>query len=243
MIRSDWLSPKVRYGARSFLVVIAGAWILAALGATVLFKVPITPRDRAAPALGEHAGSLRIVVLGTSLSSANRYRWPDEVGNEMSARIGHPVEVVRISEPGATSTWGAEQVYRLLDSDPDIVLIEFAMNDADARDCLTLELSVAQHQQIISALQGDRRKPAVFLLTMNPAYGPRAWIRPLLGRYYASYASLAERNDIGLIDLYARWLSLSQASQEMDDGVHPSDRAATRVIVAPVVDALADIVR
>ena len=240
MTRRSSFRWAVWCGAALLLVAITGASLVVALGATVLAITPTEPRDRAVPAYGEGPGPLRITVLGTSLSSAVRYQWPDVVGAQLSPRIGRPVEVHRVTQSGATSAWGIEQIDRVLQTDPDIVLVEFAVNDADTRHLLTVGGSVAQHEQILSALRSGGNEPAVVLLTMNPASGPRGWVRPFLSRYYAEYVSLAQRNATGLVDLYARWVALPDVEIDIRDGLHPSDSAATRVIVGPVVDALAN---
>ena len=222
----------------SLLVSVACVVLLATFAATVLDIGATKPRDRAVPAFRDGPDSLRITVLGTSLSSANRYQWPDIVGARVSTRLGRPVNVERITQPGATSAWGVDQIDRVLATNPDIVLVEFAVNDADARNFLTVGGSMAQHEQIFVALRSRGHKPAVVLLTMNPAFGPRAWLRPFLSRYYAEYVALAERNDTGMVDLYARWRAFPDAALHFNDGLHPSDTAATLVIVGPVVDAI-----
>lgn len=244
MSRRVSLRRTIWCGGAALLAAITGTWwLMVAVGATVQSIEPTERRDRAVPAFTEGPGPLRITVLGTSLSSSGRYQWPDEVGVQLSTQIGRPVEVHRVTHPGATSTWGVEQIGRVLETDPDIVLIEFAVNDADARHLMTVSGSVARHEQILTALMCGGHDVTVVLLTMSPASGPRAWVRPFLSRYYAEYVDIAQRYDTGLVDLYARWGALPDADFELDDGLHPSDSAATSVIVAPVVDALASATR
>jgi acyl-CoA thioesterase-1 len=230
----------VCFGGASLLLAITGVWLVVALGATVLAIEPTEPRDRAVPTSIQGEGPLRVTVLGTSLSSAGRYQWPDVVGARLSTRIGRPVEISRVTQSGATSAWGAGQINRVLKTNPDVVLVEFAVNDADARHLLTVGDSVARHERILTALKSGGHEPVVVLLTMNPAFGPRAWVRPFLSRYYEEYVGLSQRADTGLVDLFARWGVLPEAAYEMHDGLHPSDSAATHVIVGPVVDALAN---
>jgi lysophospholipase L1-like esterase len=218
---------------------IASACVIVIMGATVLAIEPDEPRDRAAPPLSKRLDKpIRVTFLGTSLSAPSRYTWPDEVGRHLAARTGLPVDVRRVTEPGATSTWGSRQIDNVLSTDPDVVVIEMAVNDADVRHRLTLHASVAQHEHILAGLTGRQGHPAIVLLTMNPATGIRAWARPFLSRFYAEYVALAERYDTGLVDLYARWLRLPHFERELVDGLHPSDVAATRMIVGPVVDSL-----
>jgi acyl-CoA thioesterase-1 len=227
-------------GAALLAAALACSSVVVALGATVLAVEPAAPRDRAAPASASPAGRpLRLTVLGTSLSSAGRYRWPDEVGAQLSARIGRPVEVHRVAQPGATSTWGTAQVERVVATRPDIVVVELAVNDADVRHHLTVGASVSRHERVLTGLAAARPEATVVLLTMSPASGPRAWVRPFLSRYYAAYVALAQRCDVGLVDLYPRWNALPATERELNDGLHPSDAAATRVVVGPLVDSLA----
>ena len=223
---------------------IVGACVVVFLGATVMAIEPAEPRDRPAPPLmGPEDEPLRVTVLGTSLSSASRYHWPDEVADQLSSRIGRVVEVRRVALPGATSTWGTRQVDRVIATRPDVVLIELAVNDADVRRHLSVRASTAHHENILTGLRAGRPETTIVLLTMNPASGVRAWARPFLSRYYAQYVQLAERHDTGLVDLYPRWNALSASERDLSDGLHPSDEAATRVLVEPVVQTLADATR
>lgn len=226
-------------GAALMAAAIAGACVVI-LGGTVMAVEPTEPRDRAAPPIvGSEGRALRMTVLGTSLSSASRYHWPDEVGEQLSIRISRPVEVQRVVQPGATSTWGTDQIERVVATRPDIVLVELAVNDADLRHRLTVAASITRHESILSGLRTRRPEATIVLLTMNPASGPRAWARPFLSRYYAEYVELAQHHEAGLVDLYPRWNALGTDERELGDGLHPSDAAATRVVVEPVVETLA----
>ena len=221
------------------MATLMGASIVVVLGATVFAIAPAAPRDRPVPSLTiADDRPLRITILGTSLSAPSRYTWPDDVASRVSGQIGRPVEVRRVTQPGASSTWGVSQVGSVLVAQPDVVLIEFAVNDADARHHMTVQGSVARHEQMLAGLQAGGHPPVIVLLTMNPASGPRAWARPFLSRYYAEYVGLAERHDTGLVDLYPRWLALPDDRRDLLDGLHPSDAAASREIVGPVTDAL-----
>lgn len=227
-------------GAVLLVAAVTASCVVVVLGATVLAVVPVELRDRATPPARTPAGRpLRVTVLGTSLSADGRYRWPDEVGAELGRRLHRPVEVLRVAQAGATSTWGADQTARVLATDPDVVLVELAVNDADVRHGLTISASARCHERVLRDLRSARPETTVVLLTMNPASGPRAWARPFLSRYYAAYVALAQRHDTGLVDLYARWTALPEVRRELGDGLHPSDDAASRVIVGPVVEALA----
>lgn len=240
MSRTGAPRRAIGFGMALLAAAIAGPAFVVVLGATALAVVPADPRDRAAPSLTSRTSDpLRITVLGTSLSSSSRYRWPDEVGVSLARRIGRAVEVRRVAQPGATSSWGADQVDRVLETEPDVVLVELAINDADVRNRVSVPGSLEQHERTLAGLGAGARAPVVVLLTMNPATGPRAWARPFLSRYYAGYVGLAERYDTGLVDLYARWCAVPADGRDLPDGLHPTDSAASSVIVEPVVDVVA----
>lgn len=186
---------------------------------------------------------LRVTVVGTSLSTAERYTWPDLAGRDLCERVGKPVKVTRVAMGGATSAWAVSHADQIVSTRPDIVLVELSVNDADIRRCTTVKSSVAHHEDLLRLLKAERRNATILLLTMNPASGPRAWTRPFLSRYYATYVSLARQFDTGLVDIYARWLVRPADERQFPDGLHPVDGDASKVIVAPVVDAMARTLR
>lgn len=188
------------------------------------------PADRAIPMLRHSPGTpLRIAVFGTSLTAGSH--WPEDVTQALQNCLGRPVSLSRIAQPGATSLWARDHVVDVLATSPDIVLIEFAINDADLRNGLSLVGSIATHQAIILALHESRPDLRIVLMTMNPAQGLRGVMRPQLAAYYAAYSDLAALTDSGLVDLYPRWLTLPRAARGLADGLHPKDIVARSVIV------------
>src|SRR5690606_22540723 len=114
-------------------------WI--GLGVTVLVGLFLlwpeashVPEDRPLPgSLSPPArGELRIVVVGTSLTA--RYNWPDRLETALMGCLDQPVEVETLARAGASIAWGTRQAATVLELKPDLVLIEFAINDADLRD-------------------------------------------------------------------------------------------------------------
>jgi len=237
------IHTSVLVGAAVLVTAAVASTAVVIAGSTVLAVQPSTPRDRVVPlSLPTEGRPLRVTVLGTSLISPSRHRWPDQLAGRLGERLGLPVEVTRVTRSGATSVWGEAQVGVVVAGDPDLVLVELAVNDADVRDGLSIESSVERHEAILRGLRHAHPSRAVVLLTMNPASGPRSWTRPFLSRYYAEYVDLAQRCDVGLVDLYARWLTLPTADRDLVDGLHPTDATASRMIVDPVVDALEEAV-
>lgn len=206
-----------------------GLGIAGMIGAALLAGAPTpqAPADLAPRAvLASGAGPLRLAVLGTSLSA--RATWPEALAEDLSACLAREVVLIRIARPGANVTWGRAQLDQLVAAAPDIVLIEFAINDADLRDGLRLAPAQALHRDILGALQAAGAVPV--LMTMNPARGLRGLVRPGLARHYAGYHALAQETGAGLVDFHPRWRVLDPA-QALPDGLHPPEALAKGVMV------------
>ena len=215
-------------------IVVAG---LAAWSAAQMTPSPV-PEDRLIAAALPADRPLSLAVLGTSLSHGES--WPDRLAERLSACLDHPVTINVIARPGAASDWGLTQIGALADPSPDIALVEFAVNDADILDGLSLREARRNHAEIVSRLRDQSPDTGIVFMTMSPAHGLRGLIRPRLGAHYRQYRDLAEELDLGLADLYPRWLTLPQAERGMaEDGLHPDPDTAAALIVPPLADLLA----
>lgn len=171
-------------------------------------------------------------VLGTSLSN-RRYDWPDALGAALSQCLSRPVAVQRFVKNGASSAWGKTQGAAVRAANPDLILVEFAINDADLRDGVRLEESQANHEKILQDLEGLK----TVLLTMSPPQGFRGALRPRLGAYEASYPVLAAEYGAGFVDLGAHWTALPRDARGLErDGLHPAPDVA-RAVIVPVLEA------
>ena len=194
---------------------------------------PFEPRDRPLP--GGRPPE-RVVVLGTSLSARND--WPQALEAALGDCLGRPATVEVVARPGATSAWGLAQVGRVAAMDPDVVIVEFVINDADLLDGMRLGRSRSAHDALLSELAALAPEARVLLMTMNHARGPRGWARPRLAAYYAFHPRLAERHGAGLLDLYPRWLARPRGADGLRDGLHPTDAAAREVVLPPLIARL-----
>lgn len=174
----------------------------------------------------------QIVALGTSLTA--RAAWPDTLAERLSDCFGHPVEMTRIAQVGMGSAWGEDQLARLTELAPDLVIMEFAINDADLLDGVSLARSRAHHGAILSGLSDIRPTPLVLQMTMSPATGLRGLVRPRLAGYYSMVRDLAEDADTGLADLYPRWKAAPKAIRIAPDGLHPTDAQTAEILLDPV---------
>jgi lysophospholipase L1-like esterase len=187
------------------------------------------------------AETIRIVALGTSLTA--RGGWSEPLAAALSRCESKPVSVTPIALPGATSSWGRRQIERVLAADPDLVLIEFAVNDAAIHNFVSLAQSRENIRRIIAALGSRTRPPKVYLMTMNPVHGSKAWLRRSLASYEAAYRDIAREQGAGFIDHRAAWLRVSEADRErlIPDGLHPDPGQSAEIIVATLIRSLAGV--
>ncbi len=185
-------------------------------------------------------GPIRIVALGTSLTRNGL--WPDDLASALIACSGRPVLVTRIAEVGENSAWGLTQVQAVTALQPDLVLIEFAINDADLRDGQNLDAALDAHQRLLDALATAAPAARPVLMTTNRAFGLRGLMRPWLSAHYEQYRRLAAARHIGLIDLAPLWAAAPATGQDgvplLPDGLHPTDAAVARVAFSSLVTEL-----
>ncbi len=237
-----WWTGRRGAGPGLALVVLALVVLGLAVGLGALWRGPGPlsggPQDRGRAVLPEGQGPLRISVLGTSLS-ADRYDWPMALSEALGACLEREVQVTALARPGATVEWGVTQVAQVRATMPDIVLVEFAINDADLTDGLSLAQARAHLAELVLQLTSPPEAPQVALMTMNPAAGLRGLLRPRLSAHYAGYRALAARDEgvgeaVGLIDVEARWRARPRSARGLDDGLHP-DPATARAVIVPAV--------
>ena len=206
-----------------------------------LRKMPDSPHDREIAYSPGPTGELAIFLAGTSLTAY--YDWPDLLAERLETSLDRPVRVSRVAKGGETSAWGLENIEDIVSQAPDIVLIEFAINDADLRHLISLKASIENHKRLIARLRRADPSIAIILVTMSPAYGLKRGLRPRLAAYYDAYRQIAQDTDTGLIDLYPRWLAYDARRQAIPDGVHPTEAASSRLIVPTVASYLEDMVQ
>jgi acyl-CoA thioesterase-1 len=162
-----------------------------------------------------------VAAFGTSLTY--RAGWLRPLEEKLARCLAHPVRVLDFGRAGATSEWGISAVGEVIRSQPDVVLIEFSANDAAWFKGVSLDRSRENTTKIVRAIKEARPSARIFLMTMNPAFGPRGWIRLSLDTYYDLYKSLADDLNVGFIDNRQMWKTLT--SEELrtgiPDGGHP----------------------
>ncbi len=178
----------------------------------------------------------KIVVYGTSLTAGGA--WPGLMNTWLSAKYPGKITLINSGLSGRNSATVLSQLStKVLAHNPDIVFIEFAMNDAFLYSDGTPQLSVAQAQAnliaMIDAIQAQNPAVEIILQTMNSVWNSptgsnqSATLRPNLAAYYQMYRDVAAARGLMLIDHHPNWVALQQSAPAtfqsyITDGVHPN---------------------
>lgn len=192
-----------------------------------------------APAAARQGEALKIVTFGTSLTAKGG--WQEPLRRALSACRGTEVTIVNLAKSGMASDWGVTQIDKVLAEKPDVVLVEFAVNDAALDRFLSLGASGANIEEIVTRLKAGDSKPAIYVMAMSPVSGLRGLIRPYLAHYEDLHAEIARRMRVGFIDHRPAWARLSddELATAIADGTHPDPATAGRVMLPGLMQALA----
>jgi len=173
--------------------------------------------------------------MGTSLTAGAA--WVDALSATLEPLIGRPVRVLNFGKAGATSRSGLETVDEVIVARPDMAIIEFGINDAGLHRHITLAESAVNLAAIVARLRAAIAEVRLFLMTMSPAIGLHAWLRPRLGRYYEVYQDLSERERVGLIDNRPHWKAMPrrELARALPDGRHVIPEYALSITLENVV--------
>ncbi len=177
------------------------------------------------------ASPVRVVALGTSHTA--RGGWQRPLADALARCLARPVDVVNRGKSGAGSQWGRTQVAAIAATGPDIVLIEFAANDAALHAGVSLTRSRQNIAEIVNGLRARLPAVRIILMAMNPVSGLRGALRPSLDAYEDAYRDLAAELNIAFVDHRPAWRARSAGDlrRAIPDGVHADPMVATGVIV------------
>ena len=211
---------------------------------------------------------LTIAAIGTSLTDKGFNKdtgWFEQTGAWLNG-LSFPGKVTLANravcgsasrtDPTTTgSKDGFHQLNEVLEHDnPDVIFIEFAINDA----YLPYHISQKQSQENLQTMirqirdwadrqnQGKGKTVDIVVQTMNNCIGHEAEKRPNLAQYYLGYEEVANANPgVLFIDHYSLWLGLYHSREDdapwtswVPDTIHPNARGAKEVIVPRIQKAL-----
>ena len=177
---------------------------------------------------------LRVLLMGTSLTA--RGDWPKRLEARLAACLPDGAETRVLARPGAASPWGAAMMEKALTAfagaPPDLLMIEFTINDASLWRGVSLARAKALLQDMLEAAAAAH--VPVILATMNPAWGRKGWERPGQRAYRALYREAAKEGRAALLDTIPAWLALSQEERRRlaPDGLHPGEEGMALAVEA-----------
>ena len=189
-----------------------------------------------------------VIVYGTSLSINGE--WAKALKAYFEENFPDQVTFYNGAKAGMQSNWGVTNLQtRVLDKKPDLVFIEFAINDASKNNKISLEQSQSNLDSMVKSLREQNPNVDIVLQTMNTAWdSPRSAPkkygsdRPNLAAYYEIYRRYAREHALPLVDNYPVWLALHQKNAEnyqqmVPDGIHPSPEFS-KAVTWPAVETL-----
>jgi acyl-CoA thioesterase-1 len=195
----------------------------------------------------EQGERVKIVTLGTSLTGGT-WRWVDVMEEWLNEAYPGLVSIENLGVGASASmtvplmegnpyTWkkcGLDRIPEAIAAKPDVVFIEFAVNDAYVAYNISLQESRRNLESMIHSLTEANAELEIIIQTMNvvidmPENESKASSdRPELPKYVKMNEKVAKRHNLLLIDHYSNWKKFlkNEGRQEyikvVRDGVHPN---------------------
>jgi lysophospholipase L1-like esterase len=188
---------------------------------------------------------LTIVAYGTSLTASGG--WPYALSLDLERFFPGRSRIEITAESARASDWGLAQFEaRVLAHAPDVLFVEFAVNDAFVPYDISVATSRANLETMLDRLDTDYPSCAVVLIVTNHVVGEGAAIRPNLADYYAEVRRIAGERGLLLVDEEAAWRRLRERAPAVfdvlvPDGLHPTYAGNDRVTRPLLWDALHDV--
>jgi len=183
-----------------------------------------------------------IVTYGTSLTCGS---WVDLLGEELEKKYPGLVTIHNECIGGMSSVTGVECINLVLSLLPDVVFIEWSMNDAFKGGWydVSLQESYTNLLWMTNEILKDNPYCEIIIQTMNPCTGTGAYWRPDLEAYYQVYRDFAKDWDFSLIDNYPNWKEVLDKdpylfSVYVPDGVHPEAEGYSKIVIPFMLKSL-----
>lgn len=227
-----------------------GVFMAVSLSGVSSLPADLPPPD-AAPTPAVFVENLRagrdqtIVYYGTSLTAAGA--WTRLLTERLEA--GFPGQVVahNTGGHGMHSGWGLQNISeRVIAHKPDVVFIEFSINDAVARFNLSPDQAKTNLDRMIDRIHAIVPDCEIILQVMNPVIdkpkGDPSW-RPMMETYQNNYREVAKERGLKLIDHMPAWTRLLKQGEPIFrgyvlDGVHPTEDGWREIVMPELLRQL-----
>jgi lysophospholipase L1-like esterase len=187
----------------------------------------------------------KIVVYGTSLTAAGQ--WSSQMLTALQASYPGLLTLVNSGGSGMESNWGVANLQtRVLDHNPDVVFIEFSVNDAVDRFKLTLARANANLVTMMNGIKAAKPDCEIILQVMNPVIdrpeGNAGW-RPNLHLYQQAYREIGKQNRLLVIDHMPAWQAVLDEGDAIyrgfvSDGLHPGAEGYQRFVTPAILQSV-----
>lgn len=211
-----------------------------ALLANVCASSPLSFFDRLAA--GGHG---TIVTYGTSLTEKGR--WVDQLRNKTAELYPGRVTVINSGGSGQYSQWGLANLdKKVIAHEPDLVLIEFSVNDSVARFGCSVEQARLNLESMVDRILAARPGCEIVLMTTSIAdkhpEGHESH-RVDIEAYHQNYRDVAAERGLLLIDFFPVWLELKNSNPArydilIPDSIHPGTKGEMEIVVPEIFSAL-----
>ncbi len=189
----------------------------------------------------------KILVYGTS-ETANAI-WPTRMAALLNASWPGGATLLNRGASGMASDYGITNLNaQVIAAAPDVVFIEFAVNDAVARFDIPLSQAKANLEAMITGIQTALPNCEIILQVTNPVIGrPQGddgW-RPQLAYYEQVYRDAAAAHGFMLVDHHAAWQGILDLGVDefayydvVPDGLHPNATGEETYLLPVLMDAI-----
>ncbi len=202
----------------------------------------------------EQGEKVKIAALGTSLTGGT-WRWFDVMKEWLDE--GYPEQITYYNEGvGASATSyppgnsGLDKVKVVAAYKPDVVFVEFAVNDSYKPYNISVEQSRKNLESIINTLLESNPEVEVILQTMNVVIDMpelnmlESTKRSDLEKYLKMYREIASKRKLLLIDHYPNWRKFLETEgrdayiKVVTDGIHPNLEGYRKILLPELKEVL-----
>lgn len=181
-------------------------------------------KSRVVLAVSGDSISTGLDASATTLTIPNQSGYPELVAAQLTRDFGTQIELVNRSVAGWSIANGAEDLDKLLESKPDLMIVAYGMNDVGRRDPVWFAKQARLLQERARA-----RLPELEILWVAPMLGNREWIhtpREMFFAYRDALQGIVQDGE-SMVDLTAIWQQLLERKHDLDltgNGLnHPND--------------------
>ncbi|EIP98405.1 lysophospholipase L1-like esterase [Opitutaceae bacterium TAV1] len=187
----------------------------------------------------------KIVFYGTSLTAKGA--WVPQLSQALEKRFPGLVSFANGARSGQHSRWGMQNLdANVLAHQPDVVFIEFSVNDAVERFQITVDEARRNLETMIDRILAANPKTGIILQVMNPVIGRppgHASHRRELSRYQDIYREVGREHGLLVIDHMPAWTALLESGEKafrayVPDGIHPSAKGYSEIVVPEILRRL-----